>query len=231
MSSRGRQRPISTDLLTGDRSRPGDFIRLGRDMEGASGGAGGGDPSPQGGVMTMGRKDLVEIKRRLLQVRAVNPSRVTDDRVAPAHRFVVFPVISFPALGRPALMMRQQLTYPSRLPRSKRSSRVRTRRSTGTSSPRSCTSRRRRMSSPRRSRGCSARKTCPCTTSSSAESTARPGRNSRRSSRRKGFPWRGWHPGEPARVPQVLARRHRRRGWEEDRSREELREVSRCRTR
>jgi len=33
--------------------------------------------------MTMGRKDLVEIKRRLLQVRAANPSRVTDDRVAP----------------------------------------------------------------------------------------------------------------------------------------------------
>jgi hypothetical protein len=30
--------------------------------------------------MTMGRKDLVEIKRRLLQVRAANPSRVTDDR-------------------------------------------------------------------------------------------------------------------------------------------------------
>ena len=63
--------------------------------------------------MTMGRKDLVEIKRRLLQVRAANPSRVTDDRVAPPIDLVVFPVISFPALGRPALMMRSQLTYPS----------------------------------------------------------------------------------------------------------------------
>ena len=87
--------------LTGDRSRPGDFIRLGRDMEGASGGAGGGDPSPQGGVMTMGRKDLVEIKRRLLQVRAANPSRVTDDRVAPAHRSRCFPGYFFPSARAP----------------------------------------------------------------------------------------------------------------------------------
>ena len=86
--------------LTGDRSRP-DFIRLGRDMEGASGGAGGGDPSPQGGVMTMGRKDLVEIKRRLLQVRAANPSRVTDDRVAPAHRSRCFPGYFFPSARAP----------------------------------------------------------------------------------------------------------------------------------
>ena len=78
-----------------------DFIRLGRDMEGASGGAGGGDPSPQGGVMTMGRKDLVEIKRRLLQVRAANPSRVTDDRVAPAHRSRCFPGYFFPSARAP----------------------------------------------------------------------------------------------------------------------------------
>ena len=31
----------------------------------------------------------------------------------PPIDLVVFPVISFPALGRPALVMRQQLTYPS----------------------------------------------------------------------------------------------------------------------
>ena len=91
--------PISTD--GGSLSSGLPVIRLGRDMEGASGGAGGGDPSPQGGVMTMGRKDLVEIKRRLLQVRAANPSRVTDDRVAPAHRSRCFPGYFFPSARAP----------------------------------------------------------------------------------------------------------------------------------
>ena len=41
--------------------------------------------------MTMGRKDLVEIKRRLLQVRAANPSRVSMTASPPPIDLVVFP--------------------------------------------------------------------------------------------------------------------------------------------